>query len=332
MEAVKCKYCGAHDVVRYGQFRGVPRWWCKQCCRKFAHPESMPGMIAPIEVVSAAMEMYNRGESLRGIRRHLEQHHNYWISESTLYDWVIRFSKMAIDRAAECKPEVGDIWILYERTVNICTKEMIFWDILDVRTTVLLASHVAEAHTAQDALDLYSRAVDVAKNRPVAFLLDVPLTHRDCSQSLARTNDIDIRPFVQDMQITELVENFRSVLKSRDRLLRRLKKLDTIRLLVDGWQVNYNYFRPSKLLGGRTPGEAAGIVFELDSLERIKQRHFPTTQTAEGSEGLIFDKETATKLKELDELGLDPEPKRISNLSWTDAILLFALADKLTDK
>ncbi|MDD5094128.1 MAG: hypothetical protein PHV74_07100 [Dehalococcoidia bacterium] len=265
---MKCKYCGAQGVVRYGRFRGVQRWWCKDCRRKFTHPESAPGMIAPVEIVSLAMGMYYEGKSLREVRKYLSEHHNYWIAESTLYEWVIRFSRMAVDRSAQFKPIVGDNWALCERAVSIGMKEMVFLDILDTKTSVLLATHVSECNIPQDALDMYARAIVRCQKQPSVLMLDDPLTCGDYPPSPAWGNPMGIGSFM-DGRTSTPVENFRLVLQSRDRLLRRLRKPETIRLLVDGWQVRYNFFMPCQSLGGRTPAEAAGMGFDLDWLEPV---------------------------------------------------------------
>ncbi|MFA4837054.1 MAG: hypothetical protein WC749_13420, partial [Dehalococcoidia bacterium] len=94
----------------------------------------------------------------------------------------------------------------------------------------------------------------------------------------------------------------------------------------------YNFFRPSKLLGGRTPAEAAGIDFDLDCLERIKERHLAGEQMIGGGRRLFFDEETEIKLRELQQVKLHAESKGAGNLSWTDAMLFFALANRLTDE
>ena len=30
-----CKHCGAAGVLKYGTYKGVQRYWCKVCKRKF---------------------------------------------------------------------------------------------------------------------------------------------------------------------------------------------------------------------------------------------------------------------------------------------------------
>ena len=45
---IKCKFCGSRRVVKYGHFRGVQRWWCKDCKRKFVDNEALPKMKTPV--------------------------------------------------------------------------------------------------------------------------------------------------------------------------------------------------------------------------------------------------------------------------------------------
>jgi len=34
-EEIKCKNCGSTAVSKFGSYKGVPRYWCKVCKRKF---------------------------------------------------------------------------------------------------------------------------------------------------------------------------------------------------------------------------------------------------------------------------------------------------------
>jgi len=33
---MNCKYCKSPNIVKFGTFEGVQRYWCKDCKRKFA--------------------------------------------------------------------------------------------------------------------------------------------------------------------------------------------------------------------------------------------------------------------------------------------------------
>jgi transposase-like protein len=102
-------------------------------------------MKTPVRHIASALSMYYGGMSLNAIRRHIDQQYGYRPSESTLYEWLTRFSKKAIDKAKDYKPEVGDVWIADETILKIGGDKIWFWDVIDVKTRFLLASHMSEA-------------------------------------------------------------------------------------------------------------------------------------------------------------------------------------------
>ena len=153
-----CKYCGSTNIVRYGTTGGVQYWWCKDCKRKFADNDALPEMKTPIRQISSALSMYYRGMSIDEIRGHLDQQFNNRPSSSTVYDWLCRFTTEASNKARNYKPNVGNVWIADETLVDIGGKKVWFWDLLDVKTRFLLASHMSFNRTAQHAKALVEKA------------------------------------------------------------------------------------------------------------------------------------------------------------------------------
>ena len=37
----RCKYCGGYNIVKFGHFKGIQRWWCKDCKRKFVDNDAL---------------------------------------------------------------------------------------------------------------------------------------------------------------------------------------------------------------------------------------------------------------------------------------------------
>ena len=116
-EMPKCKHCSSSEyVVKFGTYKSVQRWWCKKCQKKFSATDTLPKMKTPIRQIASALSTYYGGMSLNAIRRHMNQQYGYAPSESTLYSWLTRFSKIAIKEAKEYKPDVGDVWVADETT------------------------------------------------------------------------------------------------------------------------------------------------------------------------------------------------------------------------
>ncbi|MFC2033484.1 hypothetical protein ACFLUB_03075 [Chloroflexota bacterium] len=95
---LRCKFCGSPHIIRYGHYRNMQRWWCKDCQRKFADNDALPDMRTPYEQVASTLSMYYEGMSLNAIRRHLNQMHQNYPSDSTVYEWIVRFSEQATKR------------------------------------------------------------------------------------------------------------------------------------------------------------------------------------------------------------------------------------------
>ncbi|MDY6917240.1 MAG: DDE-type integrase/transposase/recombinase [Chloroflexota bacterium] len=176
---VACKYCGSRNVIRYGSFRGTQRFFCNDCHRKFADNDALPDMQTPVEQVGAAVGMYYRGQSLNNIRESLAEIYGIHPSDSTVYRWVVRFTKKALAEAKGYTPKVGDVWVADETALRIDGGWLWFWDIIDSDTRYLLASHVSRTRTAKDAQTLMEAAAARAGKTPNVVLTDGLLAYLD---------------------------------------------------------------------------------------------------------------------------------------------------------
>ncbi len=269
-----CKFCGSKHIVKYGygRYGHVQRWWCKDCQRKFIHNEALPRMQTPMIQVASALSMYYEGMSLHGIRRNLEQTYRNYLSNSTIYEWVVRFTKIAIEVAQDYKPIVGDTWVADETVLKIEGQNTWFWDIIDDKTRFLLASHISITRTTRDARILVERAADRAGKTPKVIITDKLQAYLDGIELAfgADTKHIPRKGLTTKPDIN-LIERFHGTLKARTKVMRGLKTRKSAQLITDGWLVHYNFFRPHGALGDKTPAEKAGIKFPFRNwLEVVK--------------------------------------------------------------
>lgn len=273
-----CKFCGSRNVVKYGTFRGVQYWWCKTCKRKFADNDALPDMRTPVEQVGSALNMYYEGMSLASIRRHLDQMYDNLPSRSTVYEWLTDFTKLAVKKTKEYRPDVGDVWIADETMLKIGGKWVWFWDIIDAKTRFLLASHISTTRGIKDAQKLMERAAERAGKAPKVIVTDKLAAYLDGIELTfgMETKHIHGRPFSVEHS-TNLIERFHGTLKSRTKVMRGIKTLPTAKVLTDGYLVFYNFFRPHESLNDRTPAETASIKFPYKNwLELVQGKAKPT--------------------------------------------------------
>jgi len=162
-----CKYCQSERVIKYGKYKDVQRYFCKDCRRKFAGLDTIPKMQYSTSKVADALNMYYEGMSLNEIRRNFIQQHNDYISDVSALNWVNRFTKLAVMEADKYNPNVGDIWVADETMVDIDGKNIWFWDIIDTKTRFLIASHMSFTHTSRDAQTLMEQAYKITARMPV---------------------------------------------------------------------------------------------------------------------------------------------------------------------
>lgn len=276
-----CKNCGSTNIVRYGQTGGIQYWWCKDCKRKFADNDALPEMKTPIRQISSALSMYYRGMSIDNIREHLDQQHDNQPSDSTVYEWITRFSNEAYDKSQDYTPKVSDVWIADETVLKIGGKNVWFWDLIDVKTRFLLASHMSFRRTTQHARTLVEKASKKAGKTPKVVITDKLFAYLDGIELAfgADTQHVQSKGFSIQPN-TNLIERFHGTLKGRTKVMRGLKKPETALLFLDGWLVHYNFLRPHEALKGKTPAEKAGIEYPyknwLDVVEKSRNGQRPS--------------------------------------------------------
>jgi transposase-like protein len=267
VEDIKCKDCGSTAVVKFGSYKGVQRYYCKACKRKFKADNDLFHMKVPADYVSSALSMYYSGMSVNDICTTLKQEHNYYPSNSVVYKWIDKYTPIAIKHFRDYHPQVGDVWIADETVLNLDGEHSIwFYDIIDKDTRFLLASRVAISRTTNDAERLMEDAKKRAGKSPKEILTDSNRSYVDSIEKVfgSDTDHIQTTPFEKEPnESTSEIERFHGTLKDRTKVFRSFRDIDTLIQFTDGWLVYYNYFRPHESLDGETPAEAGKIKYDV---------------------------------------------------------------------
>ncbi|MDD5128009.1 MAG: DDE-type integrase/transposase/recombinase [Dehalococcoidales bacterium] len=231
--AVKCKLCGSAHVVRYRRRKGVQRWWCKTCKRKFVDNKAISGMKTPIEQVASAISMYYEGMSLNAIRRQFQQMHNYLPSDSTIYEWIDRFRQKAVDEANKQTPKVGDTFIADETVLRVGGKKYWLIDIMDADTRFFICSYISHNRSIRDIKAAFEKAYELTKKYPKTVVTDGWGAYPDGIEQAygANTKHKLGSPFVTTDNNTNLIERVQGTVKDRTKVLRGLKTKETAEVL-----------------------------------------------------------------------------------------------------
>lgn len=258
---ITCKNCGSIACVKFGTYKGVQRYYCKVCNRKFKPDDTLFHMKTPANQISSTLSMWYEGMSQNAIRRHLRQENQNMPSSATIYEWIDKYTQSAINQTRQYKAKVGNVWVADETVLRIDGQNVWFWDIIDKDTRFLLASRVSTSRTTQDAQILVNKAISKAGKNPKLVITDKLASYLDIDYG-KDTEHRQGSPFKTTQEdSTRDIERFHGTLKARTKVMRGLKNLESAIQFTEGWLVHYNYLRPHEGLDDRTPAEVAGIEF-----------------------------------------------------------------------
>ncbi len=258
-----CKYCHSAAVVKFGKYKNVQRYWCKSCQRKLKADDALFHMKKPLGWVSRALGLFYNGMSIANIGSYLQREYGYHPSKSVVYEWIDKYTSVAIEHFKNYKPKVGDSWILDETIINTNGRKICFCDIIDIKTHFLLASGALLHHTGEDAQKLMESAFKRAGKTPRVIVTNNPSSYPEGTELnfSAATEDSQRSRFVFK-ENKALVELFRGAFKERIKVIRGFKDFDTLNEFAEGFAVFYNFFKPHEALGGRTPADVAQIAYK----------------------------------------------------------------------
>lgn len=259
-EPIRCKWCGSIDIIKHGMKEGVQEYLCLKCRRKFNEKDAPYGMRTTVEEIGASLNMYYTGSSLSDIAQQLKTTYDNPVDRSTVYRWLIRFTEEAIKLFDPLQPKVSDTWIADETAIKFEDKLYWIWDVIDRDTRFLLASYVSPNRGTREAKILMELAYKRTGVIPKRIITDKLKAYLDGIEMAfgADTKHIQSSPFGSENS-TNIIERFQGTIKERTKVVWGFKSLDTARLILNGFTIHYNFFRPHISLANRTPAEVAKI-------------------------------------------------------------------------
>jgi len=265
-----CKYCQSTHVVKHGKVGEKQRYLCKDCGHKFIEGSDFPKMRTESRIISTSIDMYFEGLSVRKIQTQIEKIFDVHVSQVTVWKWIMKYSKLVSEYVETLKPQLLGIYKVDETAIKCKGIQKWFWEIIDDQTKFLVASHLSGSRTAEDAIALFEKSVKVAKMKPISIYVDGLPAYLDGYNKVFRTMRKDTRPELirkvgmRAVNSNNSVERLHGTLKDRIKPMRGLQGEETVRVLLEGWVVHYNYVRKHQSLKGKTPAQLCGIEMEPD--------------------------------------------------------------------
>jgi len=286
---MQCKYCESESVVKNGYVRGEQVYKCKACGHRFTEGSDFPRMRTQSRIISSSIDMYFEGLSVRKIQTQVEKLFGVHVSQMAVWKWIMKYSALVSKYVETLSPQLLGIYHVDETAIKCKGVQKWFWEIIDEQTKFLVASHLSGSRTTEDVVQLFEESVKVAKRKPTSIYCDGLPAYVDGYNKVFRTLKKDTRPElirrvgIRSVHNQNAVERLHGTLKDRLKPTRGLKGEETVRTLLEGWVVHYNYVRKHQTIK-MTPAQASGInmkndwhllVKEATKSEALKEKQIP---------------------------------------------------------
>ena len=269
LSSLNCKKCNSENVVRDGIRRNkksgdIQRYRCNDCLTYFTINRGFEGMHATPQLITSAMQLYFTGESLRGVQAFLRLQ-GLKVSHQTVYNWIGKYVKLMEGYLEKIRPQVSGTWRTDELYLKVKGSPKYLYALMDDETRFWIAQQVSGQKYTEDVRPLFREGVEVAGKKPDMLISDGARNFQEAykkeywSRVAPRTSHIRHVHLAGDHNNNKM-ERLNGELRDREKVMRSLKKMDSI--IIKGMQQNHNYFRGHMGLEGKTPAEAAGIVIK----------------------------------------------------------------------
>jgi len=100
--------------------------------------------------------------SLAAVQRNQPAPRAYY-AQSSIYNWIVRFSGEAVRQARVFQPMTGGEWFLSKTPVTAGDRQLWFLDVFDTDSRYLLASRLSEQGSARETIELLD-SINISQN------------------------------------------------------------------------------------------------------------------------------------------------------------------------
>jgi transposase-like protein len=273
-----CARCKSENsVIKYGvrhnQSGDIQRYRCKNCNHKFIVNHGFEKAKASPKAVTAALDLYFKGVSLRKVCDHLKQFYGIKVSHVAVIKWIRKFVKVVKPYVDAMRPphlsginHVDEMMVHVRREENGVGHYSWLWNLMDDTTRFWISSMVSQRREIADARAVF-KDQKAKTGMPMAVIHDGLRTYNEAFQkeyfTLKNPRVKNIRSIsVRNEGLNSRVERLNGTMRDREKVMRGMHSKESAQKIIEAIRINYNFCRDHSKLGA-TPAEAAGIKLPI---------------------------------------------------------------------
>ena len=249
----KCPYCNSKKIIKRGyrqtKNRGkLQRYSCKNCKRRFIQDDGFKRMRNNAEKITACLDMYYKGMSLRKIQSFLKTYYPHNASHMTILRWLRKYSEM-IGNYTD-KLEINNSNCITFDEIEYKTKgvQSFYLGVMDLDSRFILSSDYIENRYLGTLITALNRAKRKSINPTYNFYTDGLAIYRKALKKTygykhhsKKFNHRIIRS--QDKKFNWKIERFNNTVRERTKTMRNFKALWSAKRIMKGFEIYYNFCR-----------------------------------------------------------------------------------------
>ena len=284
-----CRKCGSSEnkphASRFNKSGPVLRLRCQKCGATFTDRSGFENMKNSSKIIVAALDLYYKGLSLRKISEHFQTLYRVEISYTTIYYWLAKYVELVEKYAPNTPVTTGERQGADETMLRIRGRHIMLWGLLNRQTKVLVAEHISQRRSTEDAKALLEKGQ--SKTKPMEGQISELTTDGlgSYSEALKLLRDERSVPLihVQGPGLTgsggannNETERLMGTVKERTKLAKHFYSEESAKIFSKGFGRYYNDCRGHMALNGKTPAQAAGLEQKkltwMDLISRAKRK------------------------------------------------------------
>jgi len=262
-----CKFCNSENIIKKGikktKHGNFQQFKCKDCKKRFIQNFGFEKMRATPQAITASMNLYFNGESLRHTADSMKLF-GVDTTHQTVHNWIKKYVSLMEKYLESITPQVSEKWRTDELYLKIKGNRKYLYALMDDETRYWIAKQVSDSKYTENVRPMFKEAVKVTGMKPRTLISDgAPNFHEAWKEEYKAKNFLHKKTqhirhiHMKNDRNNNKMERLNGELRDREKVMRSLKRDDSP--IISGMQIHHNFIRNHMGIKKKTPAEACGI-------------------------------------------------------------------------
>ena len=287
---VTCSNCSSENTIKWGRRktgnRGkIQRYKCKKCNNTFVIDDGFFRMRTNENKITAGIDLYYKGVSLRKIQEHFQAFYPHNSSHMSVYRWIVKYSMVVSNLTDSLPIQSGNEMMsdemeyhrrLYHQKGMKGVEQNWFVDTFDLQTRFMIIGEYMKSRTNENLIKVMKKTksktgeqikivtTDGLQGYPTVLRKTFSLQSPYHASSRTKSKIIHNVVIASERGFNHPIERLHNTIRERTKVMRGFHGcIESAYAIMKGLEINYNFNRKHMALGNKTPAEVAIPQLEL---------------------------------------------------------------------